>query len=169
MKVLFKNTTKYDQENRENFINFHQKKFGKRELAKTILMLITVLYMAIFLIVRLTWKALIFFIPMGIIIYFINKYTFNKMKEKSKKQKNKEFTFYFYKSEIKIKFKRQFERMMYFEIKKIFETGQNFFLYLDDKHPIIIDKDGFEIGNEKDFAEFIKRKCPFKYRNEEEK
>ena len=54
-------------------------------------------------------------------------------------------------------------------IKKIFETDENFFLYTDEKHSLILDKDGFEIGNSKDFAEFIKRKCPFKYRNEEEK
>ena len=169
MKILFKNTTKYDKENRENFTNFHQEKFGKKELRYEILILLAVLYMIIFLTISLKWKALLFFVPIGVLIYFINKYSKSKKKNKSKKQKNKEFTFYFYERHIKIKAKRQFERMTYFEIKKIFETEKNFFLYLDEKHPIILDKDGFEIGTSKEFVEFIKKKCPFKYRNEEEK
>ena len=56
--------------------------------------------------------------------------------------------------------------MLYFQIKKIFETEENFFLYTDDKHSLILDKDGFEIGSAKEFSKFIKKKCPFKYNNE---
>lgn len=59
--------------------------------------------------------------------------------------------------------------MNYFEFKKIFETDENFFLYTDEKHSLILDKDGFEIGTAKGFSEFIKRKCPFKYSNKENK
>lgn len=169
MKILFRNTTKYDKENRENFINFHQDKYGKKELIKIILYGICFLYMLGFVLISLNWYALLILIPLSILFYFLNKYMIKKKKEKSKKQKNKEFTFFFYERHIKIKCKRQFERMSYFEIKKIFETDENFFLYTDDKHSLILDKDGFEVGNEKDFAEFIKRKCPFKYRNKEEK
>lgn len=169
MKILFKNTTKYDKENRENFSSFHKNKYGKKELIKTILIAIPILYMLIYNVVNLRWYSLLILIPIGTIIYLINKYSDNKKKEKKKKQKNKEFSFFFYERYIKIKCKRQFERMTYFEIKKIFETDKNFFLYTDDAHSLILDKDGFEVGNQKDFAEFIKRKCPFKYRNQEEK
>lgn len=165
MKILFKNTTKYDKENRENFVNFHQNKYGKKELIKAILIAIAVLYILIFNIIRFNWKFILILVPTGFVIYLINKYTVSKRKEKNKKQKNKEFTFYFYERHIKIKCKRQFERMTYFEIKKIFETYENFFLYTDDKHSLILDKEGFEIGNSEEFAEFIKRKCPFKYSN----
>ena len=169
MKILFKNITKYDKENRDNFTNFHQKKYGKRELRNAIIMLIAILYMAIFFIVSLKWKSLLIIVPVGILIYFINKYTAKKKKDKKSKQKNKEFTFFFYEKYVKIKFKRQFERMNYFQFKKIFETDENFFLYTDEKHSLILDKDGFEVGNSKDFAEFIKRKCPFRYSNKENK
>ena len=169
MKILFKNTTKYDKENRDNFINFHKNKYGKKELRYSVLIMIAILYMIIFLIMRLTWKALLFLIPIGLLVYFISEYTINKKKKKKNKQKNKEYVFYFYETYIKIKAKRQFERMTYFEIKKIFETEENFFLYLDEKHSLILDKDGFEIGTSKEFAEFIKKKCPLKYRKKKQK
>lgn len=169
MKILFKNITKYDKENRENFTKFHQDKYGKRELIKAILIAIAVLYILIFNIIHISWYSLIILIVIPVLIYFVNKLMTKKKKDKNKKQKNKEFTFYFYERHIKIKCKRQFERMTYFEIKKVFETEENFFLYTDDKKSMILDKDGFEIGTAKDFAEFIKKKCPFKYRNEEDK
>lgn len=169
MKILFKNTTKYDKENRENFVNFHKHKYGTKELINGILLVAAISYIIIFNLMNINWYSLLIFVPLCILIYFINKYVTKKNKQKKNKQKNKEFSFFFYERHMKIKCKRQFERMTYFEIKKIFETDENFFLYTDDTHSLILDKDGFEIGNEKDFAEFIKRKCPFKYRNQEEK
>ena len=169
MKILFKNTTKYDKENRENFTNFHKDKYGRKELIRGALIAICILYILMFNIINFNWKFIILLIPIVTLIYFINKYAANKKKEKNKKQKNKEFTFFFYERYIKIKCKRQFERMNYFEIKKIFETDENFFLYTDYTRSLILDKDGFEVGNSKDFVEFIKRKCPFKYSNKESK
>lgn len=169
MKILFKNTTKYDKENRDNFTNFHQDKYGKREIIGAVLMAIAIMYILIFNIINLNWKFILLLIPIGTLIYFINRYATNKQKEKNKKQKNKEFTFYFYERYIKIKCKRQFERMTYFEIKKVFETNEKFFLYTDDKKSMILDKEGFEIGTSKKFAEFIKKKCPLRYRKEESK
>ena len=169
MKILFKNTTKYDKENRENFMKFHKDKYGKKEFFYEILITMAILYMIIFLIISLKWRALIFIVPLVCGIYFLYEYSRKKKKNKNKKQKNKEFTFYFYERYIKIKCGRKFERVLYFEIKKLFETDKNFFLYTDDTHSLILDKDGFEIGNEKDFVEFMRKKCPFRYRNQEEK
>jgi len=168
MKILFKNTTKYDKENRENLLNFHLKKYGKKELRNTLLLGIAILYIVICNIINVNWYFLIILLPIGLLAYYINNKIVEKRKEKSKKQKNKEFTFFFYERYIKIKFKRQFERMAYFEIKKVFETEENFFLYTDDTQ-LILDKDGFSIGTAKEFTEFMKRKCPFRYSNKENK
>ena len=169
MKILFKNTTKYDKENRDNFTNFHQKKYGTKEIIKLILTAITVVYLLLFNIICLNWKALVILVPVCILLYFINENVNKKRNEKNKKQKNKEFTFFFYERYIKVKYKRQFERINYFELKKIFETDENFFLYTDEKHSLILDKDGFSMGTAKGFSQFIKRKCPFKYSNKENK
>ncbi len=167
MKILFRNTTKYDKENRENFINFHKRKFGKKELIQAIIILTCVVYILMFNLINLNWIGVLILVALGVLFYFLNKYVVSKKKTKKNKQKNKEFTFFFYERHIKIKFKRQFERMNYFEIKKVFETDENFFLYTDDTHSLILDKDGFSVGTVEGFTEFIKKKCPFKYRNEE--
>ena len=107
---------------------------------------------------------MIVLILVGILIYCISK---QKQEKKIKARKKiKEYTFYFYERYIKIKYRRKFDRILYFNIKKIFETDKNFFLYTDDTHSLILDKDGFFIGNAKDFSKFIKKKCPFKYSNQ---
>lgn len=164
MKVLFKNTTKYDKENCNNFVNFHSNKYGKKELVKFIIMAIVFIYILIFNIIYKNW----YFFCVGAIvitlIYLINKK--RNTKQKKTKKKIKQYTFYFYDRYIKIRYRRQFDRMLYFQIKKIFETEENFFLYTDDKHSLILDKDGFEIGSVEEFSKFIKKKCPFKYNNE---
>ena len=165
MKILFKNITKYDKENTENFIEFHQNKYGKKELVKKILIGICVLYLIFFNLIKFSWKSLWLLIVLGLGIFCISKYANDKKEEKKKKQNNKEFIFSFYERYIKIKYKRQFERMIYLEIKRIHETEKNFFLYIDDKRSLILDKDGFSIGTSKEFSEFIKRKCLFKYNN----
>ena len=48
MKVLFRNTTKYDKENCNSFIKFHSEKYGKKELIRLALIAIAMIYIAIF-------------------------------------------------------------------------------------------------------------------------
>lgn len=164
MKILFKNTTKYDKENCGNFLNFHADKYGKKELLKYLLMFIVFVYMLIFNVIYKNWYFILSLIVILILAYFIeNK---KEAKKEKKKKRVQEYTFYFYERYIKIKYKRQFDRILYLQIKKIFETDKNFFLYTDDKHSLILDKEGFTIGNSKQFSKFIKKKCPFKYSNE---
>lgn len=164
MKILFKNTTKYDKENCDNFINFHANKYGKKELLKYLLMFIVFVYMLIFNIIYKNWYFILALIVIVILAYFINRK--KETKKQKKKKRVQEYTFYFYERYIKIRYRRQFDRILYLQIKKIFETDENFFLYTDDKHSLILDKDGFTIGNSKQFSKFIKKKCPFKYNNE---
>lgn len=167
MKILFKNTTKYDQENQNNFITFHVNKYGKRELLKYLLIGICIIYILIFNLIHKNWILILGLLLLGVVFYFFN--TIKEQQNKKQKKKVKQYTFYFYEKYIKIKCRRQFERMRYFEIKKIFETDANFFLYTDDSHSLILDKEGFEVGTPKEFSHFIRRKCPFKYSNENKK
>lgn len=162
MKVLFRNTTKYDKENCNSFIKFHSEKYGKKELIKFILIAIAMIYIAIFNVIYKNWILLLVLIVCALLFYLIK----NINQKNKKKEKVKKFTFYFYENYIKIKYKKQYERMLYFEFKKIFETKDNFFLYTDENHSLILDKDGFEIGTPAEFSKFIKNKCPLKYRKE---
>lgn len=162
MKVLFKNTTKYDKENCNSFIKFHSQKYGKKELIKFVLIAIAMIYIAIFNIIYKNWVLLLILISCAVLFYLIK----NIKQNNKKKEKVKKFTFYFYENYIKIKCKKQYERILYLELKKIFETEDNFFLYTDENHSLILDKDGFEIGTPDEFSKFIKNKCPLKYRKE---
>ena len=73
MKVLFKNTTKYDKENCNNFMDFHTNKYGKKELIKYILMFIGFLYILIFNIIYKNWYFILAVLLLGILIYSIFK------------------------------------------------------------------------------------------------
>lgn len=165
MKILFKNTTKYDKENCNNFIMFHNNKYGKKELIQGILIALFAVYALIFNILYKNWSFIIILLLLCALVYLINKYKSEKNRKKKEKEKVKEFTFYFYEKYIKIKYKRQFERVRFFEIKKVFETNENFFLYMDQKSSLILDKEGFSMGTPKEFSQFIRRKCPLRYNN----
>lgn len=165
MKILFKNTTKYTKDNTNNFIKFHTNKYGKKELIRIILLGCCILYILIFNIISRNWLVVLVLAFIAGIIYLIEKIR-NEKKAKGK-NKVKEYTFYFYEKHIKVKCKRQFERLKYFQLHKIFETDEYFFLYLDEKSSLILSKGGFEVGTAKDFSKFLKSKCPFKYKNED--
>lgn len=165
MKILFKNTTKYDKENCDNFVEFHSNKFGKKQTLKMVLIGICILYILIFNIVYKNWGLVLGAILIGLIIYLIENS--KSAKKAKKKERIKEFTFYFYEKHIKIKYRRQFERLKYFQLHKIYETDEYFFLYLNEKSSLILNKAGFEVGTPKEFSKFIKNKCPLKYRNED--
>ena len=167
MKILFKNTTQYTKENCNQFIEFNTKKYGKRDFIKMALLTICIAYILIFNLIHKNWLFIIIALLLGIIFYLFYQNQLQK-KEKSKK-KVKEFTFFFYERYIKIKYKRQFERLSYFSLYKIFETKQYFYLYLDEKSSLILDKKGFSIGTAEGFSKFIKEKCPFKFSKESER
>lgn len=166
MKVLFRNTTKYTKEKYNDFLKFHDNKYGTKELIRLILIGLCLLYIFIFNIVCKKWYIILLFIVLAVIIYFFNKLSSDKRGKKNKRKIEKEYTFYFYENHIKIKYKRQFERLKYFSLHKIFETDKYFFLYLDERNSLILSKDGFEIGTAEGFSKFIKGKCPLKYSKE---
>ena len=85
MKVLFKNVTKYNKENCNNFINFHTNKYGKREIIKYIVMFLVFIYIFIFNIIYKNWYFLLALILKGTLIYFTSK---QKQQKKRKQRKN---------------------------------------------------------------------------------
>ena len=85
MKVLFKNITKYTKENCDNFLEFHSKKYGKKELIKLTVTIICVLYIMIFNIINVNWIFLLIVIFLGIMIFFLEKKKY--VKEKKDKRK----------------------------------------------------------------------------------
>lgn len=168
MKLLFKNNTKYTKANYHAFIEFHKNKFGVRMLMKIGILLLCLGYIVIVNAMSHNWKGILIFILIGVILYFLQYIKENRQEKNNNKmlKKSNNFTFYFYEKYIKIRCGRKFDRLRYFEIHKVFETKQYFFLYTDESHSLILHKEGFEIGTSKDFAEFMRKKYPLKYKRE---
>ncbi len=162
MKILFSNTTKYTKKVYFDFLEFHNKKFGKKYWFNTALVLIVILYILIINIVYFNWRLMILLLIIGIffVIYRIKSQE-NIIKKELKKEpiaKEKEFKFVFYEKYFKIRDKLQSETIKYYKIKRIYETENFFYLYIDKMHSFILSKDGFSQGNTEDFYRFIKRK-----------
>ena len=166
MKVLFKNTTEYNRENYNEFVKFHQNKFGTKTIIKISLIGLCLMYILIMNLINKNFKTVLIFIIIGAIAYVINKlYVSEQIEDRKKNIKSKKkFTFFFYENFIKVKCGRKFERIMYLELYKIFQNEEYFFLYTDENHSLIMSKSGFEVGTSETFNLFIKKKCPLKYK-----
>lgn len=76
------------------------------------------------------------------------------------------FTFSFYDTYFKVFSEEEYSMIAYKDLYKVFETDAFFYLYLDHSHSLLLDKSGFKKGNSLEFSDFIKKKCPFKYKLE---
>ena len=132
MKILFKNTTEYNRENYDEFIKFHQEKFGLKTLIKVGIIALCILYIIIMNLIYKNLMGVGIILLIGLIVYGLNKLQVSGQNQDIKKniKSKKKFTFYFYEKYIKVKCGRKFQRIMYFELYKIFQTEEYFFLYL---------------------------------------
>lgn len=167
MKILFKNVTKYTDEEMKKFQKFHKniniKKYNFWKIALTIFFIISFVLNIIYK----NWFAAIGTLFLAGILYCYYNYTNPDKKQKNnKRQLNQEFIFEFTNKYIEIKSKKVDNKIAYYKFHRIYETKNNFYLYLDDEYSILINKDGFVIGNVDDFRDFIKKKLIFKYRLE---
>lgn len=165
MNPLFKNTTKYTEKSYQQFVNFHGNKFNLSYNTYTIIMLLLIIYCIIYSISQKTFLLTSLFVVMlaGYIILRIYIPIKNYTKTKDKyENKSSYFTFNFY----KFFFEIDKTRIYYFKLYKVFETKDYFYLYIDEDTAFLVSKSGFKIGTPKDFSEFIKKKCMFKYSKE---
>lgn len=166
MKPLFKNITKYNSKNYEQFIKFHGEKFNFSYNIYTIVMSVLLIYCIILNIIQKNIPFILLFLAMLILIFLFRMYFPMKRYQKTKKQfsKNKEtsISFSFYKFYFSVG-KKTFPYMRLF---KVFETKDYFYLYIDDENAVLVSKNGFKLGTAEEFSEFIKKKCFLKYKKE---
>lgn len=167
-KVLFKNETEYSPEVYENFLRFHEKKYGQKQRFKMIIFIILIMYG---MIINIKYKnivaAIVFLIAS--IIYIVYKTVYqNKMVEKEFKSdkivKHQIYTFIFYHNCFKIKCQNEIEDIKYYiNIHRINENKRYIYIYMDETHSYLLDKQGFIQGNIEEFKKFMKKKCFYKY------
>ena len=165
MVPLFKNTTKYTEKSYQQFVNFHGNKFNLSYNFYTIISLMLIIYCIVYSFIQKSYLlsfvfTLMFFGYIIMRIYLpMKKYT--KTKDKYENTSSY-FTYNFYKYYFEI----ENTKIYYFKLYKVFETQDYFYLYLDEDTAFLVSKSGFKIGTPKDFSEFIKKKCMFKYNKE---
>lgn len=163
MKPLFTNTTKYNKNNYEQFLEFHNKKFSFSYNFYTITMTILLMICIVLNIAEKNILFILMFLCILVAFLLYRLYFPFKRHEKTEKQyeENKEtqckYSFY------KWYFTLNNQTFYYFKLYKIFETKDYFYLYINDEHASLVNKKGFELGNAEDFSKFIKKKCLFKY------
>ncbi len=169
LKILFKNTTKYSKDVYNKFLAFHNKKYHLTYTLYTGLVTMLILFclilqvqshhlnLAILICCCLTafilWR---FFRPISDI---------TKEYKSDKIQKEKEFTYKFYQHFFTIEDTNEYSKIKYYELHKVFETDDFFYLYIDKTHSFLLNKTCFKKNNSADFSQFIKKKCWWCYKN----
>lgn len=170
MSILFENKTKYTKEVYNTFLEFHNKKYHLPYLLYNIIIIGLILF-CIVLQVRyhnLTIAVIFCFILTG---FFIWRYLrpandVRKEYQSDKFKKEQVFIFKFYKSFFTCEYGKQMSKINYFDLYRVFETSDFFYLYIDKTHAFLIDKLCFNDNNSSyDFSNFIHKKCPLRYKN----
>ena len=170
MKVLFKNKTKYNKEIYKEFLEFHQEKYGASYIFATVVPIILLIFCVIVQIQSRNFYLAILTTIIAILFAgwrFYDPIKTVKKEVQSKKIENEqEFIFKFYKKNFDIYSKKINSKIRYWQLHKIFETEEFFYLYKDKTHAFLLSKQGFEVGTSDEFAEFINRKCRFKFKKQ---
>ena len=163
MKPLFKNITIYNSKNYNQFIKFHGEKFNFSYNMYTLVLLALTLYCIILNIIEKNLLLFLLFFAIFALTILFRMYLpvkrYQKTKKKFAKSKQTSVTINFY----KFYFKIEQNVFPYIKLYKVFETKDYFYLYIDEENAVLVSKNGFKIGTIKDFTEFIKKKCLFKY------
>ncbi len=169
MNLLFKNVSKYSKEVYDEFLKFHSKNFSFRynlfSLAISMLLIFFIM-----LHIRYNNYGITVIICACLTSFILYRYCYpieEVRNEYNSEEIAKEisYTFSFYEKYFKIHAKREYYKIYYKDLYKIFETNKFFYLYLDKRHSFLLYKNGFQKGTSLEFKNFIKKKCPFRFRN----
>lgn len=167
MKVLFKVKTQYSEQIYNNFLQFHQAKYGNKYRFFTLIIALLLLFCSIVNITSSNYlTGIIYFIIL--ILFFVYQYIhpikkITKEIQSDKIQKQTEYTFTFYDNFLKISDNKNFQKIKYWKLYKIFEDNSCIYIYQNKSYAFILDKNNFLVGNPKDFMKFIKKKIIFKF------
>lgn len=162
MELIFKNITKYSKEVYEDFLIFHTKRNFKKYIGYTFIIIFILFYLLICSIMVKNWKALsLIVIAMFVSAFykiFLQKKIVKDEMESDKITEEKEFEFDFYDNYIIIKQDNEEEKIKYRKLYKAFETDNYFYIYINKDNAFILNKNGFVVGKEKEFHDFIAKK-----------
>lgn len=170
LKPLFKNTTKYSKTIYDKFLAFHSQKY---HITYTLYTVIVVALIIFFLILQVKSHNfnLAFLACCGLTAFILWRFfrpisNVTKEYKSDKIQKEKEFTFKFYHHFFTVEDAKEYSKLKYYELYKVFETNDFFYLYIDKTHSFLLDKSCFKKNNSSEFSQFIKKKCWWCYKKQ---
>ena len=174
MEPVFINITKSSKKIYYEFLEFHNRKFGKKEAIQTFLFFAVLIYLIVFNVKNgnFLFPVIILLIAMllGFFYNVLHKEKVVKKELKSSKIKNQEeITYEFYNLYFDVIKNSKRNRVWYLRIHRIYQDNLNFYFYLDKTHALLIDKKGFVKGNLSEFKEYVSKRCLFKYRKYKKK
>ena len=164
MEILFENKTAYTKDLYDKYIKFHSRKYGVQELIVYAFFAFLVIMLIIRSIKDFGWKALAIWGAVAVIIYICRKRIF-KSREQYKKiamRRVEKAVYKFYDRYFESTYQGVTTKISYFEIKKVFELSDRYYLYLDKSHACVLLKDSFTKGKEEAFKDFLDTKGLFK-------
>lgn len=167
MELRFRNVTKCTPNLYDEFLEFHNKKYKLRDISTLLLIFVVVAYMVIFNIIYHNYFIALVMTIIAIIYFLFNlnyeKKVVKKELKSSKMKNQEEIEFRFYNYVLIVVSKKGKKKIRYHKLYRVNSDNQNFYLYLDKTHALIVSKSGFIKGSAKDFKIFISKKCRFKY------
>lgn len=168
MEILFKNITKSSKKIYDQFLDFHNKRYKKRDMIQNIFFIIAISYMIIFNIVHQDYKMVLIISVLAALYLIGNNFQQkNVVKKELKSEKvvqEKIIIYCFYDKYFTIEMNKKTQKYKYYELYRIHQDENNFYFYIDKTHTFIIDKKGFEKGTVQEFKEFLRKKCKFKFK-----
>ena len=168
LKILFKNKTKYTKEIYKKFVDFHSKRYNFQYNLFTFIIIILILFC---IILQLTYRyySLVIFTCIFFTCFCLYRY-FHPISVVSKElrgetiSEEKSFTFKFYDKYFTVEDKSECNTVKYTNLRKVFDTEDFFYLYLDKTRAFIIDKKNFLVGKPIDFSAFLEKKYLLKFK-----
>lgn len=168
MEKLFENKTKYSQKDYDIFIEAYKNEFAKSDY---VFILFNIVFFGLCMILAFREKeiflGLAILIGLGLYLWFriIRQ---NLIVEKTKKSQKVlgdfENNYEFYKNYFKVKNKDGEAQIFYLNLYRTIETKEFFYIFISRQYAFIISKQGFIKGTAEEFASFIKKKMPIKYK-----
>lgn len=166
MKMLFKNKTKYTKETYNEYLQFHQNKYGMNYKFSTI---VTILLLSFCAFCNIRYANLVtgILILLALTIFCLYRffYPIKKVKKELKTEKfkkEKEFIFTFYENCFIVSDGKNSDRLKYWNLHKVFETDSFFYLYINKDHAFLLNKSTFITGDTSKFLKFLKKKIWYK-------
>lgn len=163
LKLLFKNTTKYTKAIYDKFLAFHSKKYHFTYTTYTLLVVAFILF-SLVLQVKYHNFTIAILLCCGLSTFILWRF-FRPISDVAKEYKSEKiqneqsFTFKFYDKFFTIEDLKVYSKIKYYQLYRIFETDDFYYLYIDKAHAFLMNKSCFKKGSSEDFSHFIKKKC----------